>query len=81
MQIMKSRRRTTSGSHRRLTLEALEWRQMLHGSDLLAAEGETEPLADFSLVNVNPNSETFDQEVSPRDYLGGVSAYYFGGAT
>lgn len=81
MEIMKSRRRTASGSRRRLTLEALEWRQMLHGSDLLAAEGETEPVADFSLVDVNPTSETYDQEVSPRDYLGGVSAYYFGAAT
>jgi hypothetical protein len=81
MDIIKSRRRTASVSRRRLTLETLEWRQMLHGSDLLGAEGETEPLADFSLVNANPNSDTFDQEVSPRDYLGGVSAYYFGAAT
>ena len=35
---------------------------------------------DFSLMDVNPNSATHDQDVSPRDFLGGVSAYYFGEA-
>jgi len=42
-------------------------------------EGETAP--DFSLIDVNPNSATHDQTVSPRGFLGGVSAWYFGHAT
>ena len=35
---------------------------------------------DFALRDVNPASTTHDEDVSPRDYLGGVSAYYFGDA-
>jgi len=41
----------------------------------------TDPLPDFSLRDVNTNSPRFDQMVSPRDYEGQVSAYYFGHAT
>jgi len=36
---------------------------------------------DFSLIDVNPNSVTHGQAVSPRQYLGKVSAWYFGHAT
>lgn len=36
---------------------------------------------DFSLKDVNTTSVTFDQEVSPRDHLQQVSAWYFGHAT
>lgn len=36
---------------------------------------------DFLLQDVNSNSATNGQNVSPRDYLGLVSAYYFGHAT
>jgi len=36
---------------------------------------------DFQLQDVNPNSTTTGQDVSPRDYLGTTSAYYFGAAT
>jgi hypothetical protein len=36
---------------------------------------------DFSLRDVNPTSETSNLDVSPRDYLGRVSAWYFGHAT
>ena len=32
---------------------------------------------DFALVDVNPSSETFNQNVSPRDFMGEVSVYYF----
>lgn len=48
-----------------------------------STEGDApDPLApDFSLVDENPNSTTYQQKVSPRDYLGKVSAYYFGQAT
>ncbi len=41
----------------------------------------TEVVADFHLPDVNPNSATFGGEVSPRDHLGRVSAWYFGHAT
>ena len=32
---------------------------------------------DFSLVDVNPASATAEEAVSPRDYLGSVTAVYF----
>jgi hypothetical protein len=35
----------------------------------------------FSLLDVNPNSESNQQMVSSDDYLGQVSAWYFGHAT
>lgn len=40
-----------------------------------------EPIADFSLPDVNPTSPRFEQMVSPRDYLHQVTAYYFGAST
>jgi hypothetical protein len=40
----------------------------------------TEPIVDFLLQDVNPNSPTNGMYVSPRDYLGQVSAWYFGDA-
>jgi hypothetical protein len=48
-------------------------------------DDETNPppegvMPDFALKDVNPASATFDQDVSPRDYLDGVSAWYFGDA-
>jgi hypothetical protein len=36
---------------------------------------------DFRLLDVNPNSATHDQLVSPRRYLHKVSAWYFGHST
>lgn len=41
--------------------------------------GEMAP--DFALEDANPNSPTATEDVSPRDYVGKVSAYYFGHAT
>ena len=38
-------------------------------------------IPDFVLQDVNPNSPTTGQDVSPRDYLGTTSGYYFGAAT
>ena len=32
----------------------------------------------FELVDMNPSSETFSEEVSPRDARGMISAWYFG---
>lgn len=40
-----------------------------------------QPMADFLLRDVNPNSPTFDLDVSPRQLLGSISAWYFGSAT
>jgi hypothetical protein len=37
--------------------------------------------ADFSLPDVNPNSASFQAQISPRDYLQQVSGWYFGHAT
>jgi hypothetical protein len=45
--------------------------------------GSSEPTLapDFQLEDVNPNSPTTAQDVSPRDYLGNTGAFYFGAAT
>ena len=36
---------------------------------------------DFSLVDMNATSDSFMQNVSPRDYMGQVSGWYFGHST
>lgn len=59
-------------TQRPLSVEALESRH------LLAVTGQ---VADFALLDVNPTSSTYNQTISPRDYLGEVSAWYFGHAT
>ena len=41
----------------------------------------TAPMPDFSLQDVNPASVTFDERVSPREFEGRISAWYFGHAT
>lgn len=52
------------------------------GAGGLAAGGASvAPMPDFSLVDQNPNSATYQQAVSPHDYHGKVSAWYFGHAT
>ena len=53
----------------------------LAGCDGDPARPTTHHLPDFALTDVNPNSVTAGQSVSPRDYLGKVSAWYFGHAT
>jgi hypothetical protein len=46
-----------------------------------APEDNDHPVVpDFSLLDVNPNSATHDQNVSPRDYIGKISCWYFGHA-
>src|SRR5688572_25143436 len=57
-----------------LSFEHLESRLLLHGGNE-ASLGED--MAEFRLVDVNPASERFSGEVSPRDYLENVSAWYF----
>ena len=65
---------------RRPLVETLELRNLLAatGSPQVA---ENELVTDFALLDVNPTSSTYNQTVSPRDYLGQVSAWYFGHAT
>lgn len=41
----------------------------------------TGQVSDFALLDVNPNSPTYTQVVSPRQEQGKVSAWYFGFAT
>lgn len=73
--------------HRRrsLRLEYLENRKLLHAAPLDLpggeGEGEGERVADFALLDTNPNSATGGELVSPRDFLGQVSGWYFGHAT
>jgi hypothetical protein len=43
------------------------------------AVGEVVP--DFALPDVNPASASFATDVSPRDFIGSASAWYFGHAT
>lgn len=67
-------------------MESLEARQLLHGGTAadpeIVAEGELDQIVpDFSLLNVNTTSSRYGENVSPRDYLGGISAWYFGHAT
>lgn len=40
-----------------------------------------ETLPDFSVVDVNVGSLRYEEAVSPRYYLGRISAWYFGSAT
>ena len=47
----------------------------------LGGEGEGAPQPDFSLADVNATSTSFEQNISPRDYQGQVSGWYFGFAT
>jgi hypothetical protein len=65
--------RYRSPALRGLCFEKLEARQLLDG----AAAGEGDPRPDFALEDVNSASPTYQQPVSPRDYLEQVSGWYF----
>lgn len=66
---------------RRLVLERLGERTPFDASgwaEGLQPEGEAGPVVpDFTLVDVNPNSPTFNQGISPRRYLEQVTGWYF----
>lgn len=49
------------------------------GSTPPAAEPQVMP--DFLLTDFNPTSPTYNNDVSPRDSLGLISAWYFASAT
>ena len=55
--------------------------QRLEPRNLLAGDGLFQAVHEFSLPDVNPTSATYGQDVSPSDYVGKVSAWYFGHAT
>lgn len=55
---------------------------------MLVACGEDDPtipsgilVTDFSLLDVNANSSSLGDSISPREALGQISAWYFGHAT
>ena len=72
-------------TRRRLLIDPLESRQLLTADAIIAvnevAEGESNLVADFSLTDGNPNSATYNHSISPRDYLGQTSVWYFGHST
>ena len=43
--------------------------------------GGPQIVPEFQLADVNPTSPTFNTLVSPRDFAGLISAWYFGHAT
>ena len=67
--------------------EQLETRRLLHGEDVTGGDvsedngSHDEIPADFSLMDVNPTSATYQQKLSPRDYLDHVSVWLFGWST
>jgi hypothetical protein len=54
------------------------FRATLLNLGLVASLMAVDPVGDFSLPDVNDTSPRSAQEVSPRDYLHQVTAYYFG---
>jgi len=51
------------------------------GRDGPTAPSDRPLMSDFTLIDVNPNSATSGQPVSPRQYLSRISAWYFGHST
>ena len=60
---------------------------MLHGGVdsfeelLVEGEGSAQAMPDFALVDVNGTSSSYNQAVSPSDYLEQVTGWYFTYAT
>lgn len=50
------------------------------GTPTLKAQSSADPVPEFLLRDVNPNSPRNTKIVSPRDYRLQISAYYFGAA-
>lgn len=42
---------------------------------------DTDVVAEVALLDVNPNSATYGDAVSPRDHLGHITAWYFGSSS
>jgi hypothetical protein len=54
---------------------------LLLTATLYAASAGAVPLPDVELEDVNSTSPHYGDFLSPRDYLGSVTAWYFGHAT
>jgi len=52
-----------------------------NGSTSPPTSGTPNPVPDFALMDVNPTSTTFNLAVSPRNYTGQTTGWYFGSAT
>lgn len=61
----------SSHFQRFLCHESLENRHLL-----AASVGSGEPVDDFSLLDVNATSPSYNQNVSPRDFDGETTAWY-----
>jgi hypothetical protein len=74
---------TRQRRRRRLVTEQLESRWLLASVNdhFDFAEGEESMVPDFEIVDLNPNSASYEEAVSPRDYLQQVSGWYFTYAT
>lgn len=46
-----------------------------------APQAEPQVMPDFLLADVNPTSQTYNNDVSPRDSLGLITAWYFTSGT
>jgi hypothetical protein len=61
--------------------ESLERRMLLTAVSVAEGESSVDQVPDFHLVDVNPNSATYNSEFSPRDLLGQTGALYFAHST
>ncbi len=69
--------------YRLLRHERMETRHLLSSIATLplADDRPEDPAPEFSLEDTNATSPTYGRSVSPRDYLGSVSGWYFGFGT
>lgn len=88
--VLFGKRRGVKGSQRRkpqryaLAYERLEPRLVLMGGNYPYGSNPLPMNAiapDFELVDANPASASYNQSVSPRDYLGQISVWLFGWST
>lgn len=54
---------------------------LLLTAGLMACQDAPATLSDFSLTDQNETSATYGQAISPSDYRGMATAWYFGHAT
>lgn len=66
---------------RSFRFESLERRMLLAADSIGEGESSVDLVPDFHLVDVNPNSATYNTEFSPRDLLGQTGALYFAHST
>lgn len=87
---MRAAAARTPGARYSLAMHALSRAGSLLALALLAACGppagpvfdaSEQPMPDFALSDVNPASTRYHTQVSPRDELDRISAWYFGHST